>query len=315
MLAVAAPDNTTGGNMRKDSHKMPMISRLVFGAAVALPLAVWSVSAAAVPFVGGNEITDFNFDSDTAGSPPPTTYPSADATPQHDIFAIGGFPDTGPLTGTVTVQDAGTMHNAAVMNTTQGGTGALYIDTAFSTTGNKISTSFDIAILAMPTTGIPQDTVHAPNGQGFVIQAFGNGPAAQNRAFRFVATPTDATSGNFGLRNNTDGDIIVIGSYQLGQTYHIQIDADFLSQTLDAYIDESLAANDFGFVDPTTNITEDFIFQNGVEGETNTVAIDNLVIYDNITAFGSVPEPVTLSLFGAGLAGMIAARRRKAGAK
>jgi hypothetical protein len=286
------------------------VSQLAFASLIALPLAGWSVAANAIPFVGGNEVTDYNFDSTPNGSTPPTAAPGAN--PQHDVYSIGGYPDSGTLTGGVTVQDASTMSHAAVMNTTQGGTGSLFIDTQFNTTGNKISTSFDVAILAMPTTGLPQDAAHAPNGQGFVVQAFGNGPLAQNRVFRFVATPTGATGGSFGLRNNTDGDIIVIGSYELGQTYHIQIDADFLSQTIDAYIDDSLAANDLAFVDPTTNIYEDFIFQNGVEGETNTAAIDNLVTYDNITAFGSVPEPITLALMGAGLGGIAMGRRRKA---
>jgi hypothetical protein len=283
--------------------------RLILGSLIAFPLAGWSAPAGAIPFLGGNEVTDFNFDDVPIGSPPPTTFPAVDPTPQHKVYGIDGFPDVGPLTGTVTVKDVGTMSHAAEMSTAQGGTGSLYMDTQFHTTGNKVSTAFDLAIEAMPT-GLPQATATAPGGQGFIIQAFGNTPGGVDRVFRFVATP----EGNFGLRNNTDGDIIVIGTYALGQTYHIQINSDFAAQTLDAYIDDVLVAGNFDFIAPgATDYEEYFIFQNGVDGMANTAAIDNIVTYDNIRAF-KASEPVTLALFGAGLGGIVAgvAEKQKA---
>jgi hypothetical protein len=283
---------------------------MAFGAFLALAAFSAAGPANAVPFAGGNEVTNFNFDSTPNGSTPPTTYPGVDSYPQHDIYAIGGFPDAGGSpTGTVTVQDVSTMSHAAVMTTAQSGTGSLYMDTQFHTSGNKVSTSFDLAILAMPLTGLSQATGTAPNGQGFIIQAFGNTPGGVDKVFRFVATP----EGNFGLRNNTDGDLIIVGSYVLGQTYHVQIDTDFATQTLDAYIDDTLVADDFAIVTPgASDFEEYFIFQNGVDNAENKAAIDNIVTYDNIRAFGAVPEPITLALFGAGLGGIAAVRRRKA---
>jgi hypothetical protein len=264
------------------------------------------LAAAAAPanagFIGGNQVTDFNFDGLPIGSTPPTTYPAQDPQPQHKVWAIGGFPDTGPVTGTVTVQNAGGLSNAAQMSTNQAGTGALWVDTAFSTSGSKMGVAFDLVIVDAPTPGaIPQ------NGQAFVMQAFGEGA----RVFRFAATPTGATGGEFGLRNNTDGALIPIGSYDEGTAYHVELQLDFATQMLDALLDGVLVADDLAFVDAgRTALQELFIFQNGVDGQTNTVAFDNLVTYDNVSAF-SVPEPTSIALLGAGLAGLGWVRRRR----
>ncbi len=76
-------------------------------------------------------VADYNFDSLTVGSAIPTTNPNVDTYPQQTVYAVGGYPndldvsDSNPLTGSVTVQNVGTMSKAALMSTTQAGTGAL----------------------------------------------------------------------------------------------------------------------------------------------------------------------------------------------
>lgn len=276
----------------------------LLAAGIALLAVAPAGPAAAVPF-GANVVTDFNFDSVALGAALPTTFPAVDPTPQHTVYAVGGFPDSGPVTGTATVQNVGTLNHAALMTTTQGGIGALYVDTQFSTTQDHVVVSFDINVVDVPTTGLPQSTTNAPDGQAFVIQAFGNGPNAQNRVFRFVATPASATGGNFAMRNNTDGDLITVGSYTEGTTYHVEIQADFPSQTVDVLLDGILVADDLPFVSLTTNLFELFVFQNGIEGQTNAVAFDNLLTYE-------IPEPAGAALLGSGLLGL-ALRRRRAG--
>ena len=263
------------------------------------------LSAAAISPARANLVTDFNFDSVAIGSAPPTSSPGVDPQPQHIVYAIGGFPDVGPLTGNVAVQDIGTLTHAAVMTTDQGGTGSLYVDTQFNTTGqgNFATVSFDLDVLTTPDAGLPQGDVHAPNGQAFVIQAFGG--VGQQRAFRFVVAPTSANGGVFGLRDQGAGDINPIGSYTDGDTHHVQLDLNFGLHSLDAFLDGVQVEDDYAFIDPVENLFEFFIFQNGVEDVTNSVAFDNL----ELTTW--VPEPLTLSLFGAGLAGAVMLRRRK----
>src|SRR4051812_5918382 len=122
------------------------------------PLAATLVLVALVlaPVSNGADIADYNFNSSAIGSTPVTTAPGTDALPQSNLYAIGGFPDSGPFTGTATVQNVGGMSKAVQLTTTQGGTGALYLDTQFLVATNLVSLSFDINILDVPTTGLPQ---------------------------------------------------------------------------------------------------------------------------------------------------------------
>ncbi len=238
------------------------------------------------------QVTNYNFDSQNVGDL------AADGTVQ------GGFPTSPPRTGTVTVQNVGGMNKAAHMVTTQGGIGANYLDTSFSTGAAPLaSVDFDLNLNDVPTSGIPQATTAAPGGQAWVMQTFGAGPAAQNRVFRFVAAPTSATGGTFGMRNNTDGDVVNFGSYAEGTTYHIQILADFTAQNVDVYLDNALVLNDHPFVNPTTNMQEHSMFQNGIEGQTNSVAVDNIVT--------AIPEPASIALVALGGAALLLRRRRR----
>jgi hypothetical protein len=276
---------------------------------VAGPVIAVALCAVANPalagVIGGTLVTNFTFDNLAIGSTPPQTAPAIDPQPQGQIYAIGGFPDSPPVTGTVTIQNAGTLSKAAQMSTTQGGIGALYVDTQFSTTGSKVGVSFDLVIVDAPSSGVPQ------NGQAFVIQSFGTTPSSGvDRVFRFAASPTGATGGTFGLRNNTDGALVTIGSYNEGTAYHVELQIDFATQTLDAFLDGALVADNFALVSATTNILEHFIFLNGVEGQTNRVAFDNLVTIGDVRAF-TVPEPTTLSLFGMAAVSFGWARRRR----
>jgi hypothetical protein len=162
---------------------------------------------------------------------------------------------------------------------------------------------FDINIVTAPATGFPQGATNVPNGQLFAMNVFNNN--GSGRVFRFGVSPTSATGGVFGMRNNTDGDLILIPgfTYNNGETHHVQILMDFITQTTDTYLDGALTPSlaNIPFVNASPGLGEFFVFQNGSSAGTSEVALDNFVLF--------VPEPSTISLLGIGIVGLIRRRR------
>ncbi len=249
-------------------------------------------------------ITNFNFAGVPLGSTPPTTFPSVDPIPQSTLYAIGGFPDTGPVTGTVQVQNAltiaGQPARGAVMTTTQGGTGAQYLDTQFLVTAPLALIQFDLNIMQMPATGLPQPAPGAPNGQAFAVNVFG---LDSQRLFRFAVTPTSATGGDFGIKlPDVPGTILPFGSFTLGETHHFQFLLNFAAGTVSVYLNGVFETTQ-SLLNPGSGISEIFMFQNGVEGVTNQVAIGNIMT--------TVPEPGTVALLLLGGAALARHARRR----
>ena len=238
----------------------------------------------------GDIITNFDFIGVPLGSTPPTTTPGVDPIPQHTLYSIGGFPDSGNYAGTVFVQNAlniaGQPARAAVMTTTQGGTGSQYLDTQFLVPATLALVQFDLNVMQMPATGLPQAVPGAPNGQTFAVNVFG---LDSQRLFRFAATPTSATGGDFGIRipGAPGGDILPFGTFTLGETHHLQFLINFTAGTVSVYLDNQFETT-LGLLNPGTGISEIFMFQNGLEGLTNQVAIGNIMLL--------IPEPGTIAL-------------------
>jgi hypothetical protein len=250
-------------------------------------------------------VADYNFDSLTLGSALPTTYPAVDSYPQQTVYAVGGYPNdldpslSNPLTGSVTVQNVGALSKAALMSTTQAGTGALYIDTQMLASGPILALSFDINVVDVPTTGLAQSGVGAPDGQAFAINVFG---LDTQRILRFAVSPTSATGGDFGYRlPGPSGDLVSFGSYTEGDTHHVDIVADFSSSTMNISLDGLQVVTSAALVNPGTGVSEVFMFQNGVDGQANQVALDNMLV--------TVPEPSAWAMAVGGL-GMLFGFRR-----
>jgi hypothetical protein len=250
-------------------------------------------------------VTDFNFDSLTVGSALPTTAPGVDSFPQHTVYSVGGYPNDldpsigNPLTGSVTVQNVGALSKAALMSTTQAGIGALYIDTQMLASGPTLSLSFDINVVDVPTTGLPQSGVGAADGQAFAIQVFGLDTI---RILRFAVSPTSATGGDFGYRlPGGSGDLVSFGTYTEGETHHVDINADFSTSLMNISLDGIQVVTGAALVNPGTGVSEVFMFQNGVDGVANQVALDNIVV--------TVPEPSTWVMALGGLVMLFGFRR------
>ena len=228
------------------------------------------------------------------GSTPPTTTPGVDPIPQTTLYSIGGFPDFGNYSGTVTVQNAltigGQPARGAVMTTSQGGTGAQYLDTQFLVTTQLALIQFDLNVQQMPATGLPQAVPGAPNGQAFAVNVFG---LDSLRLFRFAVTPNSAGGGDFGIRDPSapGGDILPLGSFTLGATHHFQFLINFTAGTVSVYVDDQFKTTQ-ALLNPGTGLSEIFMFQNGVEGATNQVVIGNIQTL--------IPEPGTVALLVAG---------------
>jgi hypothetical protein len=256
---------------------------------------------------------NINFDGQTDGNSVATN-PSI-ALPISDPYALGGFPDAYPTyTGTTTVTNTNGFSNGGLMSTNQGGTGSNYLDTEFQVTAQLITLNFDINVLTVPgfDKGLPQAVPGAPYGQAFVINAFSLNPV--ERIWRFVAAPEADGSLMFGMRaNDVNGTIIPLGSnpYNFGQTYHVSIAANYVTNTVNVSVDGVLLGNGLAFTTPVSEnggMAEFFFFQNGVEG------IDNQVILDNIVATtAAVPEPGSLAVWSlvAGVFGFGTMRRRR----
>ncbi len=274
------------------------------------PFAFLAIIAALAFFVflpasRAQQITDFTFDNDTVGQPVPTTAPATDPQPQQTVYATGGFPDDMTYTGTDTVQNVGGLNHAAEMVTNQSGTGSNYIDTQFLAAGSMFDISFDLYIGTTPSTGLPQGADGAPNGQAFALNVF---DLNANRVMRFAVSPTSATGGNLGFRTNDDaGDLTTFGTYTNGNTYHLEFQMDYGTNTANVLLNNNLVLADAPLSSTgNSGLSELFFFQNGVEGVTNDIALDNIET-------SAVPEPRTwmASALAAAAIGLMHQRRRR----
>jgi hypothetical protein len=249
------------------------------------------------------QITDFNFDSDTLGQPVPTTAPGTDPQPQQTVYATGGEQDDATYTGSVTVQNVGGLNHAAEMVSNQGTTGSNYIDTQFLAPGSMFDISFDIYIGTTPSTGLPQSADGAPNGQAFALNVF---DLNENRVMRFAVSPTSGTGGNLGFRLPGDaGDLTTFGTYTNGNTYHVEFQMNYETNTADVLLNNSLVLADAPLVSTgNSGLSELFFFQNGVEGVTNDIALDNIET-------SAVPEPGTWIAGALTAAALVALRGKR----
>jgi hypothetical protein len=284
--------------------------------AVGLVLAV-AGTAQAVTY----QFMDITFDNDVIGQSPsvasaPT--PLAPGNPIQTLQAIGGYdvndnyvsPPTSSC-GTVLVGDVPGMSKAAVMTTNPNNNrlGALWLDTGFSMTSQVIALGFDINVLSAPTVATGQPKNLNGGTAGILLGMNAYCPTAGNWAFLFAVAPTSETGGVFALRSPDNQSLIPFGTYVEGQTYRIDLVADYSSGTVDAYLDGLLALQDQSLktgsvLDATTS---EFFFHLNGENYESQVALDNITASN-----GVVPEPITMAGLMMGVGGLVGYVRRRA---
>ena len=274
----------------------------------ALTLSIASISlavahaSAAIPFV------NISYNGDTIGAAP-STGPSAD--PLFTPTGIGGYTATAenvPPTsdnGSLVVGNIAGLSKAAVFttNTANAELGALYHDIQVNHAEQHISMSFDLAVLAAPTTSSTQPKTLGGGtvGVNFGINTFPG--AGGSQGVRFVSAATSATGGVFGIRTPDNSTIQPFFTYTEGTAYHVQIVSNYDTGIAETYVN-GVSTGSLPFytgAQPGFVTSEFFAFLNGDTGSANSVALDNFV---------AVPEPTTLAaLAGASAFGL---RRRRA---
>lgn len=248
---------------------------------------------------------NINFDGDTVGLAPHTEAPSGPVMVYPTAYGSYGTP-----AGTVLVGNAFGMSQGAILSSDGANAelGAAWLDVnGFNLAGPQQSMSFDVNILAAPTTATTQPKILDGSGTGGIILGMNAFTDTSAPAFRFAAVPTSEGGGIFGFRSPDNTAITSFFSYTEGTTYQVRIDSDFSTGLLDAYIDGVKLLNGFAFWtsgNSSAAMSEYFFHLNGEPGFNNSVAIDN------ITA-AQTPEPSSMVLLAAALGAIPAFRRKR----
>jgi hypothetical protein len=205
------------------------------------------------------------------------------------------------------------MSKAAILATSSnnGEVGALYMDTSLGFSAKTFNLSFDISTLAAPATATAQGLYSLNGGTDKVGVLFGlrtYESTTSQWAVSFAIAPTSTSGGVFGLRDSTNSKLYSFGTYTNGQKYRISLVSDYITGTVNAYVNGVLGYTGFpmrtGAISGTPNTSELFIYFNGENGLSNQVAIDNINAC-------MVPEPSAITLLSiAGLGLLLFARRR-----
>lgn len=183
--------------------------------------------------------------------------------------------------------------------------GALYLDgnpTGGAVASDTIRLAYDITVNNQPpsATGQPKNLDQSLNGGAASAGTAGillgmniaatvpSAPAPW--AFRFALAPTSAGGGVFAMRSIDNSTLMAFGNYTVGTTYSLELDANYTTGLMDAYINGVLALSAYQFSTGGAGVStsEVFIHLNGENGYANSVTLGDF----SVTA--PVPEPTTI---------------------
>ncbi|MEO6996023.1 MAG: VPDSG-CTERM sorting domain-containing protein [Lacunisphaera sp.] len=244
----------------------------------------------------------------TAGGYTATSSDSGDVPPSAQSGTVASVITPTSLTATMTTNS----NNAEL--------GALFLDGNF-TGGSLLSQTlrlqYDITVNNQPAAATSQPKnldLSLLGGSsigttgillGMNVASSVPGPASP-WGVRFALGVTGANDGVFAMRSLDNQTLVAFGTYDVGTTYSLTLDANYTTGLMDAFINGNLALSGYQFADGGAAVTtsEVFIHLNGENGSANSVTIGNLSASNSVPDGGS-----SLTLLGGAIALLALSRR------
>jgi hypothetical protein len=155
-------------------------------------------------------------------------------------------------------------------------------------------------------------TFHAESGSQWLDLTGFNNNNTEGVSQSIATTIGDVYQLSFWVGNTTGG-----GIFGTTSTVNVQLNGSAFHSAVNSDVNTTgLSWEQYTYLFTATGLSTTLAFLNGDPGGDNSNGLDNIVLTDlGPTGTNNVPEPATLGLLGAGLAGVIGLRRKRKSSK